>query len=252
MTAAAMVAAISGVEPWMLMLGVCIVFIGALVQGTVGIGLGMLGAPLLALVDPAFVPVGILLPVVPLSLTMAWRERHHVDRRGILPAIAGRIPGTVLGAWVVARAEGSVLTLMIGLVVLAAVGLSLAGVRFAPTPRNLAVAGLASGFTGTAAGIGGPPMALTYQHGNPATIRSTLAVYFFVGLTLSFASLVISGAVDRRQVELGLLLVPGSVMGAFVAPHFAKRVAAGRVRLAVLVLCAVSAVLLIVEQVVSH
>lgn len=247
-----MLAAIVGIEPWMLALGVSIVFVGALVQGTVGIGLGMLGAPLLALVDPAFVPVGILLPVVPLSLTMAWRERHHVDRAGILPAILGRIPGTVLGAWVVARAEGSALTVMIGLVVLAAVALSLAGVRFAPTRRNLAVAGVASGFTGTAAGIGGPPMALTYQHGNPATIRSTLAVYFFIGLTLSFTSLVISGAVDRRQVELGLLLVPGSVLGAVVAPHFARRVAAGRVRLGVLLLCAISGVLLIVEQLLGH
>jgi uncharacterized membrane protein YfcA len=181
---------------------------------------------------------------------MAWRERHHVDRSGIAWAIGGRIPGTLFGTWVVARADGAVLTLMIGVVVLVAVALSLAGVRFSPTRRNLMLAGAASGFTGTSAGIGGPPMALTYQHGDPARIRSTLAVYFAIGLTISFVSLAIGGVIDHRQVQLGLLLVPASVLGTIAAPPFARRVPAGRVRLAVLLLCATSALILIVEQLV--
>lgn len=241
---------IVGIEPSMLLVCMLIVFAGALVQGTVGVGLGMLGAPLLALVDPAFVPVGILLPVVPLSLTMAWRERHHVDTAGIRWAVIGRIPGTIVGAWVVGHADGSALTFLIGIVVLAAVVASLAGVRFAPSNRNLAIAGMASGFTGTSAGIGGPPMALTYQHGNPATIRSTLAVYFFIGLTISFVSLAVGGVIDRRQVELGLLLVPASILGTAVAPAFARRVPAHRVRVSVLLLCAASAITLMVEELV--
>lgn len=240
------------IELWQVAVCLVVVFTGALVQGTVGIGLGMLGAPLLALVDPDFVPVGILIPVVPLSLTMAWRERHHVDRDGIAWALLGRIPGTLAGAWVVARADGSALTLMIGVVVLVAVLASAAGVRFAPSKRNLAIAGVASGFTGTSAGIGGPPMALTYQHGDPATIRSTLAVYFMIGLTISFTTLALTGAISWRQVQLGLLLVPASVAGTLVAPSFARRVPAHRVRIGVLALCAVSATLLIVEELVER
>lgn len=243
-------ATVLGIDGWALAVCLLIVFVGALVQGTVGVGLGMLGAPLLALVDPDFVPVGILLPVVPLSMTMAWRERHHVDRSGIAWAVAGRVPGTIVGAWVVGHADGSVLTLMIGIVVLLAVAASLAGVRFAPTRRNLAIAGAASGFTGTSAGIGGPPMALTYQHGDPRTIRSTLAVYFMIGLTISFVSLAIGGVIDGRQVRLGLLLVPASVLGTIAAPTFARRVHPDRVRVGVLVLCAVSALTLIVEELV--
>ncbi len=241
---------IVGVEWWMAGLCMLVVFVGALVQGTVGVGLGMVGAPLLALVDPEFVPVGILLPVVPLSLTMAVRERHHVDFTGIRWAVIGRIPGTIAGAWVVARADGSALTIMIGIVVLVAVVASLAGVHFAPTNRNLAIAGVASGFTGTSAGIGGPPIALTYQHRDPATIRSTLAVYFFIGLTISFVSLAVGGVIDRHQLELGLLLVPAAIVGTVVAPQVARRLPAHRVRLAVLLLCAVSAIALIGEELV--
>jgi len=241
-------ALIVGVEPPLLAVCLLIVFVGALVQGTVGVGLGMLGAPLLALVDPAFVPVGILFSVVPLSLTMAWRERHHVDRSGIQWAVVGRVPGTVAGAWVVGHANGSVLAYTIGAVVLLGVVASLAGVRFAPTRRNLAIAGVASGFTGTSAGIGGPPIVLTYQHGDPATIRSTLAVYFTIGLVISFVSLWIGGVIDRRQIQLGLLLIPASIVGTVVAPWFARRVPAGRVRVGVLLLCAMSALLLLAEE----
>ena len=41
--------------------------------------------------------------------------------------------------------------------------------------RALVVAGLASGFAGTTTGVGGPPMALTYQNSDPATMRATIS-----------------------------------------------------------------------------
>lgn len=243
-----MIATVVGLEPWVAILCGLIVMVGAIVQGTVGVGLGMLSAPLLALADHDFVPVGILIPVIPLTLTMAWRERHHVDRSGIQWAVIGRIPGSIVGTWLVARTDGDVLTWIIGVVVLVAVGASLAGVHFSPTDRNLALAGVASGFTGTSAGIGGPPIALTYQNSSPATLRSTLAVYFAVGLVISFVTLTVGGVVDRHQIQLGLLLVPGSLAGTVVAPWFARRLPANQTRIAVLMLCGVSALLLLGEQ----
>ena len=248
MTTAALAAADPlGVDAWVWAACLLIVFVGALVQGTIGMGLGTLAAPLLAIADPGFVPVGILLPVIPLSLTMAWRERHHVDARGISWALAGRVPGTVLGVWVLARANHALLTVIIAVSVLIAVAASTAGIHFRPSRRNLALAGVASGFTGTSAGIGGPPMALTYRHGDPAVMRSTLAVYFMAGLTISLATLAAGGVIDRHQVALGLALVPASVVGTLVAPLLAGRVPANRVRTAVLAVCSISAILLLVQ-----
>ena len=40
---------------------------------------------------------------------------------------------------------------------------------------------VARAITGTATSIGGPPMAILYQHQPPKTIRTTLAVYFLAG-----------------------------------------------------------------------
>jgi len=237
-----------GVDGWVWAACLVVVFVGALVQGTIGMGLGTLGAPLLALADPGFVPVGILLAVIPLTLTMAWRERHHVDRAGISWAIAGRVPGTFLAVWVLARADHTVLTVIIAVTVLLAVTAASVGIRVRPSRRNLAAAGVASGFTGTAAGIGGPPMALTYQYGEPAVIRSTLAVYFVIGLAISLASLTVGGVIDRHQIALGLALVPASIAGTVVAPRVAGRLPVHQVRVAVLAVCAVSAVLLLLQQ----
>ena len=44
-----------------------IVFVGSAIQASIGIGLGMLAAPFLTLVDPSFVPVAIVICVVPLT-----------------------------------------------------------------------------------------------------------------------------------------------------------------------------------------
>jgi len=53
---------------------------------------------------------------------------------------------------------------------------SVRSVRFTTTPRALATAGLASGFTGTTTGVGGPPMAFVYRHaeGDPSHVVSVL------------------------------------------------------------------------------
>src|SRR3546814_19579585 len=80
-------------------------------------------------------------------------------------------------------------------------------------PSTQLVAGVVSGVTGTAAGIGGPPLALLYQHRPGSTIRSTLAAAFLVGTALSLATLAVAGEVGASQVLLGLGLAPPVMVG---------------------------------------
>ncbi|HUF99736.1 MAG TPA: sulfite exporter TauE/SafE family protein, partial [Ilumatobacter sp.] len=210
-----MFAVVGGLEPWVAIACMAVVFIGAMVQSSIGIGLGLIASPILGLADPAFVPVALLVAILPMTITMAVRERHAIDRTGIGWAVAGRIPGTIAGAWLAARASHTVLAYVIAIVVLLAVLASASGLHFTPTTRNLAISGAASGFGGTVAGIGGPPMALTYQHSDPETMRATLAVFFIVGIAISFTTLAIAGVVGRRELELGALLMPASLLGAW-------------------------------------
>lgn len=235
--------------PWALALGcVLMVFLGAVVQGTLGIGLGMVAAPLLALTDRDFIPGAVLLAVLPLTVGVAVAERASVDRRGVGLATAGRVPGAVVGALAVAWAGPRFLATLVAVSVLLAVLASVTNVHFLPTDRAVFTAGLASGFTGTTTGIGGPPIAVTYQHSDPAVMRATISAFFTLGSVMSIGALWIAGAMTSRQLELAALLVPGVVAGFVVSRRFARVLRNERARAGVLVLCALASVALLVEE----
>ena len=61
------------------------------------------------------------------------------------------------------------LSLLFAVLVLLAVGLSVAGWHLAKTRPNLVGVGVLSGFMGTVSGIGGPPIALVYQQADGPT-----------------------------------------------------------------------------------
>src|SRR5918998_2326429 len=73
------------------------VALGALVQGAVGFGLALVAAPLLAIIDPALVPVPMLLLATAHALLMLRREHGDTDWTGVGWALLGRLPGIALG-----------------------------------------------------------------------------------------------------------------------------------------------------------
>jgi uncharacterized membrane protein YfcA len=226
---------------------VLVVYVGATVQASIGIGLGMIASPMLALADTAFIPVAIMLAVVPLTFTIAWVDRQHVEPREVGFALIGRVPGTIAGALVVAALSDRVLAVMVAASVLLAVVASITGRLFRPTDRALMVAGLASGFAGTTTGVGGPPMALTYQNSDPATMRATISAFFAIGALMSIGALALAGEIGVRQVQLTLLILPGVVLGVITSRRVKDRLRPEVVRPAVLVICTVAAFALVVE-----
>jgi uncharacterized membrane protein YfcA len=224
------------------------VTMGGVVQGSVGLGLGLVAAPVATLVDPALMP-GVMLwlaagyPV----LTLA-REGRSSDWRGLTWAFAGRLPGTVLGVAVVATVSARLLSLLVGLIVLAAVVLTWQVVSL-PMRRGVLVgAGIVSGVMGTATSIGGPPLALVYQHVTGPRLRATMATYFFGGALFSLLGLAAVGELDARDGLWALGLAPFLVLGFLLADTVRRHVDAGRTRAAVLAVCAASAVALIVRS----
>ena len=227
---------------------VAVVYVGATVQASIGIGLGMIASPILLLADPDFIPVTIMLAVVPLTFTIAWVDRQHVAPRDVGIAIAGRIPGTIAGALVVASLSDRVLAVLVAGSVLLAVVASITGRLFRPTDRALVVAGMASGFAGTTTGVGGPPMALTYQNSDPATMRATISAFFAIGALLSLGALTLAGQVGMRQLQLTLLILPGVALGLITARLIKDRLKPEIVRPAVLVICTTAAAVLLAES----
>ena len=237
-------AAVAGIDWRLLLVAAVIVMIGAAVQATVGIGLGMLAAPVLGLIDEAFLPTVIIIVVIPLSAAVAWRERRGIAWNDVGTAFFGRIPGVALGAASLSIISPRALQFVVAALVLAAVYATTGRLRFTTTRRNLFIAGAASGLFGTAAGVGGPPIALTYQRSDPAVLRPTLAAFFTIGSVMSLTALVIAGEIDRHRIALGALMLPAVIAGLALSGPVIAKLPAHLVRMGILVLCTVSAVAL--------
>ena len=78
-----------------------VIFLAACLQASSGFGMGMLAAPVVALVDPALLPATLILLAFLVTVMVTVRERQRLDLRGTGWALAGRIPGSFLGAWLV-------------------------------------------------------------------------------------------------------------------------------------------------------
>jgi uncharacterized membrane protein YfcA len=222
--------------------------LGGVVQGMVGFGIALIGVPIVALLQPDLVPGPMLLVATVHTVLSVLREHAHVDWRGVGWAMVGRVPGTAIGVLVVDALPQRAFFIAVGLGVLSFTVLSLSSWRPRPTPPALTTAGLVSGAFGTAMAIGGPPVALLYQHEQGARIRSTLAAYFMIGSLLSAAALAMSGHLDGHDVGSAALLAPFLVVGFALSGPARRLVDGGRIRYAVLFIAGGSALVLITRS----
>lgn len=229
----------------MIIIAGLVVLVGALVQGAVGYGMALVSAPLLALVDPRLVPVPLILLTSVHAVLAVIRDGRHADWSGIGWAMLGRLPGTGLGVLAVVALSQWVFSLVVGLSVLACVALSLLSWRPRPRPGSLLLAGLASGAGGTAASIGGPPIALLYQNAAGPRVRGTIGGYFVLGSVTSIAALAAAGQVTAESLTSTALLTPFLLVGFALSGPVHRFLDSGWTRRAVLAVAAASAVLLI-------
>lgn len=216
-------------------------------QGAVGLGFALVAAPVVTLLDPSLMPgamiwLGTAYPA--LMLATEWRA---ADWHGLGWALVGRVPGTVIGVLVVSLVSARLLGALVGVMVVMAVVLTGLVVRLPTRPWVFVGAGVVSGVTGTATSIDGPPLALVYQHVTGPQLRATMAAYFLAGGMLSLAGLGLGGQLSSDQALTALALTPFLVAGLLLAGPVRRHVDAGRTRVAVLVICSVSAVALLLR-----
>ena len=208
--------------------------VGFTLQGAVGFGMGILGSPILILIDSRLVPGPVLASSMVFTLFLTLRERRSIDVGGFRWAVLGRLAGTIPAAGLVAVLPSEQLGLLFGGIVLLAVAISVAGPRVELRPVSLVVGGALSGMMGTIASIGGPPLALLYQHAPGARVRGTLSSIFLVGSFISLVALALVGRFGRDELRLTLALLPGVLFGLVVSRRLASRLDRGYTRRAVL------------------
>lgn len=230
------------VGPVELLVALAVTFLGAVAQGVVGIGFGVLSVPVLSLVDPVLAPVPQLLMALPLTVMMSWRERIHADLRGVTWVLVGRVPGAVAGLLLLASATQRTLDVVIAAVVLSGVAIRATGATVTRSPATDALVGAFAGTASMVASIGGPPMALLYQDEPGPTIRASLGMVFTIGLLITLAGRALGGLITGTDVTVALVLLPAMLAGYAASVVLADRVPEPAMRAGILTLSAFAAV----------
>jgi len=208
--------------------------VGALIQGSIGYGLNLVVVPVAAVVQPAALPAAMIIMALPMTAGSALLEHDHIDRSSVTWMTLGRLPGVVLGAWVVTAVTADVLGIVVGGCVVAAAAMSM----FSPSVRvnrsTSVMAGLLGGVMGTASSIGGPPVAILLQNEPGPVLRSTLGAAFLIGVSMSLGALILAGQVEGWHWALGVALVPAIGAGLYASRFLHAWLDAGWIRPCVL------------------
>lgn len=229
------------------------ILVGAGTQRVTGLGFALVASPFVVLLTDPFNGVllvnacGVLTSLV--VLTRVWRD---VDgrRAGLLlgPALLAVLPG----AWVVRNLPAPVLAVVIGGLVLVALGVVLATgpARTPPGPGAALLAGAGSGFMSVTAGVGGPAITVyAVSAGWPQ--RSFAATAQLVFSAVGAASLVAKGGPPSLPATGWAAVGAALVVGILAGDRLSGRVLAHHARHAVVALALLGATVTVVKGVVQ-
>lgn len=239
------------IDPQTLILASFIVFLGALTQSLIGFGLAVVASPLLYIVDPELVPAPVIMMGFSIALLTLMRERGHLEFNGLQYALIGRVPGGFIGASLLLFAPQPILGLAIAGIVAVAVILSLYRFTLPVNKTTLFGAGVISGIFGNIAAIGGPPMAILLSGKDASQFRAALSAFFIFSSTIAIAILAVTGLFEIKHLWLSLMLLPSVMLGFLVAGRLVGRVDKNKTKMATLLLCSLSALVLTIKSVIE-
>lgn len=238
-----------GASPGALAFAFAAVTLGTVVQRLSGQAFGMIAAPLVALAVPQVLPAALLLLGIVVGFGASAMDLSALDRRELVPGMAGRLAGGLVGAALAARiVSAGAVELAVAAVVLLAVALSLSGLRVPIRAPSLVLAGIAAGIMGTLTAIGAPPMALLYQHEPARRARAMQNAFFFWGMVVSVAALWAYGLVTATHLAFAALMLPAVLLGLALSAPLARHTERWPIRPAALGLSTAAALALIVRS----
>jgi len=199
---------------------------GAIVHGSIGIGLGLVAAPALVAIDPAFAPGPLLLAAQVVGARHAIVEFREADLRAWKRSLIGVPVGVVAALILNATLNAKMLDIVVGSLTAMAAAMLLLGLSLARTPKSETVAGAACAFASLTAAMPGPPLVCVYADMKPSTMRATASLLILSVAAIGFVTLLVSGEFGSHEFELLLRLLPGVIAGLIVSrwvrPHLGR------------------------------
>ena len=210
-----------------------VAFLIGLSKGGLGGTAGALATPMMALVLPADVVIGLILPILMLAdifaVALHWRRWNGLLIVLLLP---GAILGVTIGTLFITNAPTELLRTLLGVIVLLFALYKIFEKRILRTmvyePRNWhgLLAGTITGFSSALAHTGGPPVSiyLLMQSVTPAVFIGTSALFFFILNWIKVPYYFYAGLFDfgrLQEIAWILVLVP---LGVWTGRWLAYRV----------------------------
>ena len=205
-----------------LFVSLLVVTVAGVVLGTVSFGFGLASSPPLLLFLEAKSTIVIVnsLTTILLVLVLAstWRHLELSRSRGM---IIGGLVGTPVGALLLDQAEPSLLRVVIGVVIVVMGLLSIREIRFpyATFPGSGLFFGFITCLMVTAISIGGLIGAVyaLAQKWPAQTVRASLAAMFVVSGTMQVVLYAVTGLYSRSTLTIVGLMIPGVLLGFWLA-----------------------------------
>lgn len=226
-------------EPTLLIVAAGASLLGTLSQLLTGFGFAMVVVPMLLLVasPTQAVSVSILLGTL-ICLTMAWRDRQHIDRAKLKELLLGSLIGLPLGAAALRLLPETVLKWVIVASVLGALMVVVANLSLRNRRSTSTAIGILSGSLLTISGVNGPPLValLRANQYSPSVYRATIAAIFAVQNVIGVGLLMGTAQITPTVLAMftaGLIMLP---LGYWLGDRLFQRINAKQLRKGIIIM----------------
>jgi uncharacterized membrane protein YfcA len=202
-----------------------VALLAGFMRGFVGVGSGMLMAPIFAILFGPLQAVGMVIMLDAFVTAQLLPSVHRlIEWRVIIPMAGAAALSMPAGTWLLVNIDARIMTRVIALIVLVFVLLLMIGWRYRGPKRlgiTLGVGGV-SGVMIAATSMGNPPVIVYFLSGpdTAATNRANFTGYFAVTLATLLVMMTARGLIDGAAVLRTALLVPVFAVAAWLGAKY--------------------------------
>ena len=225
--------------------------ISSILQMATGVSVGMIIVPFLAMISYSLVPVPIVFASLTLTIMMVYKGRNHIDTHNVKEVGVGMLLGIFITVYLLSIIHFDYLGAVFGGFILLSVLISIKVKTFTLTKSMNYGGGVIAGVMGTMAAVGGQILALLFQNHPLESIKSTLAFLYTLFSITMLIIFYLFGDFSYNQMISGLYMMPGFLIGFFIAPLFSKYFNPKYSKIVVLSMATFGAVMLISKSVLA-
>lgn len=225
-----------------------ILVVSSILQMATGVTVGMIIVPFLAMISYTLIPVPIAFASLALTVMMTYKGRKHIDTTNILPISIGMVVGIVFSIFMLKNIDFKYMGIVFGTAILIAVYFSIKIPVFTLTKKISYTGGFIAGVMGASAAVGGKVVALLFQNHPLDSLKATLAFLYTLFSIVMLMIFFLFGEFSYSQLVSGFYMMPGFIIGFFIAPIFSKYFNPKYSKTVVLSMATIGAIILIVKS----